>query len=71
MTSNICLKDMCRDMKITDPKNDAEMDALHERIVKGAEYLEHPFIAEEDKRKGMQLYDELVRVYRKSLEALG
>lgn len=51
-------------MKITKPKNDAELDALHERIVKGAEYLEHPFITEEDKRKGILLYDELVRVYR-------
>lgn len=51
-------------MKITEPKNDAEAEELHKRIVKGAEYLEHPFITEEEKKKGMVLYDELVKVYR-------
>lgn len=54
-------------MKLTEPKNDAEAGELHKRIVKGAEYLEHPFIAVKDKENGMKLYDELVRVYRKYL----
>ena len=51
-------------MKLTNPRNDEELEMIHERIVKGAEYLEHPFITEADKNKGMLLYDELVRVYR-------
>lgn len=54
-------------MKITNPKNDEEAEELHKRIVKGAEYMDHPFITEEDKLKGVVLYDELVRVYRNYL----
>lgn len=45
-------------MKIT---TDEEYFKLLERIVKGAEYLENPLITEEDKRKGMILYDRLCK----------
>lgn len=55
-------------MKVTDPKNDEEYDAILERIVKGAEYLDHPLITESDKKKGMVLYDELVRIARSYTE---
>lgn len=43
-------------MNLTD---DAYMKLL-ERIVKGAEYLDNPLIKEEEKVKGMALYDRLV-----------
>lgn len=56
-------------MKITNPSNEEELDMIHERIVKGAEYLDHPFITEIDKSKGMLLYDELVKVYRDYLSS--
>ncbi|CAH1205731.1 hypothetical protein PAECIP111893_02404 [Paenibacillus plantiphilus] len=41
------------------PSNDEEYNALLERIVKGAEYLENPLIKPDDYRKGMVLYDQL------------
>jgi hypothetical protein len=40
-------------------KMDDEYFKLLERVVKGAEYLGNPLIKEEDKEKGMVLYDSL------------
>ena len=48
-------------MKIT---TDEEYEAILKRVVKGAEYLENPLITEEDKRKGMKLFDELWKIAR-------
>lgn len=45
-------------------KDDQEYEQTLKRIVKGAEYLENPFIKPEDYKKGVKLYDELYRIAR-------
>lgn len=46
------------------PENDDEYYKLLGRIVKGAEYVENPLITDEDKEKGIKLYETLVQTAR-------
>jgi len=45
------------------PTNEAEAEALHKRILAGAEYLEHPFIKPEKYNELIKIYDELQAAY--------
>lgn len=48
---------------ISIPKNDMEAEALHKRIIEGAEYLEHPFLRPDKRAELMKVYDELQAAY--------
>jgi hypothetical protein len=43
--------------KSSDRITEKEYQQLLKRLVKGAEYLDHPFISTEDFKKGMELYN--------------